>query len=543
MLNCKIVSSLEKVFSDAEPKFTEVKLSLLKGETASFQLAVLAGGEVRVSVSAPGFKTRVRRVIETPVALPVWYGLDDGDYLRTVPGLYPDLLRDIGFPGTVRCQGWWVAFWIDLEPEETLPGGQYFAEVTAELASGEEKFTASVPVSVVNAALPPQKIVHTEWFHCDCLADYYRVDAWSEEHWRIVENFVRSAVRMGINMILTPIFTQPLDTYVGGERTTVQLVDISVDSGVYSFNFDRLRRWVDMCRSCGIEYFEMAHLYSQWGARCAPKIMATVDGKYRRIFGWETPALGGAYGEFLSVFLPALAEKLRTWGIADRCRFHISDEPGGDVLPHYAACRDQAREFLPDFAFMDALSDFDFYEAGAVKHPVVASNSGHMQKFMDSDLEDLWIYYCCGQADRVSNRFLAMPSQRTRILGLQFYIYNFAGFLQWGFNFYNSCVSQYHINPYATADGDNTYPAGDPFIVYPGEDGQPEESLRYMAMRQGAHDLCALQKLESLAGREFTLELIRKEAGMDITLYDYPRNYEFLPRLRVRVNEEIAKRV
>jgi len=38
--------------------------------------------------------------------------------------------------------------------------------------------------------LPKQKTQHTEWFHADCLADYYRVDVWSEEHWRIVENFI-----------------------------------------------------------------------------------------------------------------------------------------------------------------------------------------------------------------------------------------------------------------------------------------------------------------------------------------------------------------
>ena len=130
--------------------------------------------------------------------------------------------------------------------------------------------------------------------------DYYKVEPFSEEHWKIVANFVKSAVRLGQNMLLTPIHTPPLDTYVGGERTTVQLIDVRLDNGEYSFNFDGLKRWIKMCLDCGIEYFEMAHLYSQWGATCAPKIMATVDGEYRRLFGWETPALGGEYGKYLS---------------------------------------------------------------------------------------------------------------------------------------------------------------------------------------------------------------------------------------------------
>ncbi len=67
-------------------------------------------------------------------------------------------------------------------------------------------------------------MVYTEWFHSDYLADYYHVDVFSEEYWRIVENFLRKAKERGVNMILTPILTLPLDTLIGGERTTTQLV-------------------------------------------------------------------------------------------------------------------------------------------------------------------------------------------------------------------------------------------------------------------------------------------------------------------------------
>ena len=39
---------------------------------------------------------------------------------------------------------------------------------------------------------------------------------WSEDFWRICENYVRAMVRRGINMLLTPVHTPPLDTAVGG---------------------------------------------------------------------------------------------------------------------------------------------------------------------------------------------------------------------------------------------------------------------------------------------------------------------------------------
>ena len=38
--------------------------------------------------------------------------------------------------------------------------------------------------------------------------------------------------------------------------------------GEYRFDFSELKRWIDLCKKCGIEYYEMSHLFSQWGARC-----------------------------------------------------------------------------------------------------------------------------------------------------------------------------------------------------------------------------------------------------------------------------------
>ena len=53
----------------------------------------------------------------------------------------------------------------------------------------------------------------------------------SEEHWEIIENYLHEYVKRGCNMILTPLFTPALDTAVGAERTTTQLLDVKVDNG------------------------------------------------------------------------------------------------------------------------------------------------------------------------------------------------------------------------------------------------------------------------------------------------------------------------
>lgn len=195
---------------------------------------------------------------------------------------------------------------------------------------------------------PAQTLLHTEWFHADCLASYYGVAPLSEEHWRILENFIRAAgEEHGINMLLTPVFTPPLDTAVNGERLTVQLVDVRRDAGVYSFGFEKLGRWAGLCRRHGVEYLEIAHLFTQWGAHATPKIMAVVDGQERRIFGWDVPAASAEYRAFLEAFLPALRTALEGMGYdKEHVYYHISDEPSPEHLDSYRAAKAQAEDLL-----------------------------------------------------------------------------------------------------------------------------------------------------------------------------------------------------
>ena len=542
MLECKLISSLTKVFADQEPAAENLPISILRGETASCQVAVREYGNVCVQAYAPGFRVTVREVEQVPVRRAANPDRDDDDYLRKAPGLYPDLLKPMNEEQKCVLVGWWKAFWIDAEPEENTPSGEYTLTVQVSAENGES-FTGQQTIHFVDCQLPEQKLLHTRWFHTDCLADYYHVEAWSEEHWRIVENFVRSAVRMGVNVILTPVFTPALDTQVGGERTTVQLVDVAVEKGSYRFGFEKLERWVKMCKNCGITHFEMAHLYSQWNSNRTPKIMATVDGEYKRIFGWETEGTSPEYRDFLATFLPALMAELHRLGVTEKCRFHITDEPGRHFLDTYLQEKAQVEPYIEGLPIMDALSEFEFYQAGAVEHPAVASDSDDVPKFLEAGVEDLWLYYCCGQGKDVSNIFMAMPSHRTRILGVQLYLYRIKGFLQWGFNFYNSCLSKRHIDPFAVTDADEAFQSGDAFIVYPGDGGETWESIRYMALRQGLQDMRAMELLESMTDRETVEKLIMEGLEEPLTLKQFPRVNSYLPGLRQRINQEIEKRL
>ena len=137
----------------------------------------------------------------------------------------------------------------------------------------------------------------------------------------------------------------------------------------------------------------------------------------------------------------------------------------------------------------------------------------------------------------VSDRSIAMPSWRTRMLGVQLYYYNIEGFLHWGYNFYNSCLSRNLLDPYGYPDGGYFTPAGDCFLVYPGTDGKAWESLRLNAIREALDDIRALRLYESKFGREAAEKLIMEDAGEVLTFTEYPTDKYYLTNLR----EKIAK--
>lgn len=536
----KQISSLSKVYLDGKGEFFEIKKAkMLKGERFSYQIAYKSDerftSTVKIESELEKYIT-IRAVGNVPSELPCYP--DKTLYAeRTEPGLFPDVLFPVKESHFIKPSNWF-SLWITVELPENVEAGKY--DIKVKLYKDEEELSSNkLTLTVIDTVLPEQTLINTEWFHADCIADYFNVSVFSEEHWTYIESFMEAFLKCGNNMILTPVFTPPLDTDIGGERTTVQLVDVKKENGAYTFNFDKFRRWVELAKKVGIKYFEISHLFSQWGAFAAPKVMAEVDGEYKRIFGWETEAAGEEYSTFLHTFLPELIKVIGELGIKDVTVFHISDEPSEEQVESYAKAKNVVAEILKDFTIIDALSDYEFFEKGFIKQPIPATSS--IEEFIEKGFENRWTYYCCGQGEDLSNRFFGMPLSATRILGTQLYIHEIKGFLQWGFNFYNSAKSLRHISPYEVTDADCAFPSGDSFLVYPYDNGAIM-SVRGEVIFESLQDMRAMQLLESLVGREKILKKLDKKFG-DIKFRFYPRGTEATLAIRETINDMIAKNI
>lgn len=541
-MKCFAVSSLERVFLDREPKTRVSELVCLSNERVSFAVACQwgkdGGDTAHAWVESPlGEAVTLRKVGHVPAEYLCYEYMKDAECLeRTEPGLYPDVLEPLGEEGFPLRQSLWQSLFVTVDPTKAAPGTY---PVTVCVKVGGEEARVTVTVRVLSVALPEQELLFTQWFHSDGFAAYYNEKIFSPSFWRHLESFLSVAARNGINLILTPVFTPPLDTAVGGERDTVQLVDVEVVEGGYRFGFAKLRRWVRLCQKVGITHFEIAHFFTQWGAKHAPKIMGKKNGALVKLFGWETEAAGEEYRAFLDAFLPELLACLKKLGVDRNCIFHVSDEPITEHLASYRAAKETLGNHLKGYTVMDALSHYDFYEQGLIETPVIATTA--IQNFLVHDYKRPWVYYCCGQGKGLSNRHFCHPLTMTRAMGSQLYKFDCPGFLQWGYNFYNSVFSLRHIDPFRVTDADNAFPAGDAFSVYPGSDGTAWESLRIVAFTEGLYDLRALRLLETKMTREEVEALL--EEGMDAPLAfeNTPTDPAWIASMRGRVNAKIQE--
>ena len=512
--------------------------SMLNNERKSFQLYIETEYEkVSLEIKSDLDCIKPYTVEYLPSEYSICKNRADDYVIESKDGYYPDLL--LPCETEIQPDNGSKVIWFEIKVDKPLTAGKHNIEIV--VSAGSDTASVTIEVEVIGCALEKQSLIFTNWFHSDCLMQEYGFEAFSEEYWRVVKNYLTVAAEHGMNCVLTPLFTPSLDIEIGGERPTVQLIDVTVKDKKYSFNFDKLKKWIEVAQSCGIEYFEMSHFFTQWGARFAPKIMADVDGEYTKIFGWKTLVISRKYKKFLTEFSTELKKFIEGEGLKEKTLIHISDEPNLSQIFTYRIAAKTIKKLFDGYKIIDALSDFKFYKTGLVNTPIPAND--HITPFI-GNVPELWTYYCCVQDSKyVSNRFFSIPSQRNRVLGYQMYKYDVKGFLHWGFNFWNTQFSKKKINPYEVTDAGGKFQSGDSYVVYPKKDSTPLCSLRLKVFYDGFQDMMALQTLEKLAGRDAALAVLQKGLDKEITFFEYPHSDEWQLETRERINAEIKKHI
>jgi hypothetical protein len=76
-----------------------------------------------------------------------------------------------------------------------------------------------------------------------------------------------------------------------------------------------------------------------------------------------------------------------------------------------------------------------------------------------------------------------------------FYRLGAKGFLHWGFNYWHKMEREEIGDPFNDASNSSWpgIPYGDPFMIYPGADGRPMDSIRWEVFAESLQDYAILQ--------------------------------------------------
>ncbi|WP_216404582.1 DUF4091 domain-containing protein [Arcanobacterium phocae] len=514
-----IVDELTKILPTQRPRPAELSRTRFSNEPFQFQIAWYEPPhgidriETTITISAGDLATvRCEETMLVPVSTPFFMGDDDG-YLVSRPGLMPDVLRPVETKKTNSADGseWscfvqqrhqgWNSVWVGV----TDPG----THITVKVG---ELVLPTIEVTTIPATVPEPDIVNTRWFHCDSLAHTAHVPVWSDEHWQVIENQMIAARRMHINCLLIPLWTPPLDTAPGKRRMSTQLLDITrTETGEYVFDTAQALRWLGLLKKHGFSAIEIPHIFTQWGAKACAQFYIRQGQEVQPAFGWDTPATAPEYRAFLEQLIPFVRSFLSEHMDPDSLYFHISDEPAENNVDTYVAARAQVLDLLEGCRVIDALSEVAYHEL--VDTAVVATDA--IDKFRAGGIEPEWVYYCVCQETKLANQYIAQRPIRHRYLGFQLYKSGARGFLQWGYNFYNTQLSTGYVDPFWENDAGGGFISGDAFIVYPAPNGEVWESLRHRMVGAGFQDLAVCQFAETLMGRAAVLDIIDPDQTLD----------------------------
>ena len=255
MVNSLQISSLCKVRKDAPFNYEEIsEHTMLSNERFCYQIALQTEQyETFYAELVSELKDFIKlyKVNDAVMDYPTYPSCCDEDYITKTPGLMPDILIPLSSGNNLITAGPYpTAVWAELNIPKGFKGGKYEISLKFTLADAaslkmensdfkEYSCIKTMTVNILDKSLCEQKIKFTQWLYADCIAKTHNVEVFSEAHWYLIEQYIKKAAHLGINMMLTPIHTPPLDTSRGTVRPCVQLVNISKIGDEFSFSFER----------------------------------------------------------------------------------------------------------------------------------------------------------------------------------------------------------------------------------------------------------------------------------------------------------------
>ncbi|MDD6033333.1 MAG: DUF4091 domain-containing protein, partial [Oscillospiraceae bacterium] len=443
-------------------------------------------------------------------------------------------------------------------PADAAPG-RYSGEVRlyTHTMFEDEQLAEVLPfeVEVADVALPAgddRKFHLVIWQHPANIARHHGAVLFSDEHFRLLEEYTRTLSELGNVAATVTVGDIP---WAGqfcrwkqdppSDLFEYNMVRIFRDAeGVFHYDYSILQRYLELCRKYGMtREIYLFGLIRNWVSNPAfgeSVVFENITEDYPDAIRLRYVDEADGCGKFMrkasdiKAYIKALFDWLRQEGWLDCCLVSADEPPDMDAYNRaLAALREAEPNFRTQLDISPSLIDkrpelqFDSYtpvisdialseeEEPGLTHRAAARCKGTI----------LWSTCCWPMTP---NTFLRSPLLEGRLHGPVAEWLKVDGFLRWAYTCWPEDPMQ---------DGKAMeWPTGDAFLVYPGKGGRTVYSLRYFAMKRGIGDFELMQmvKRDCPDGEQLVDEALRPLFRQsDITKWNFYKaddtQYSFSP--------------
>lgn len=492
-----------------------IQLVAAKQDDTAFQVFIKADEDFILAVTNA---TIFHPQIEWPVVrMEIVSGQKDAfDYKTSIEGFIEDddrcmkadlLLHDdfITVPGRL-CQPVWVDIKIPADTCTDCINGEVIFYSHRLFDDEQVVGRLSFTIDVVNVMMPKPRDFHfylNLWQHPSNISRTHSVPLWSDEHFTVLEPYLQSMAEIGQKVITLIVSEVPwAGQYCFDIKSHLSnlfeysIIPVEKDEyGGLILDFSFADRYVQTCISMGIDKeIEVIGLVNIW---CRDgtgfEALAADYPDAIRIRYYDRKDKNYKYfheGKDIIEYIHLLEAHFKEMGWLDLVRI-MADEPAD--VDQYRASLNAVKKTAPDFKFKAAINHTSFIEKfrNDITDFVMITGSllqeweTYSQMKSDGDGRYLW-YTCCGISP---DSCIRAPLLESRFIGWLTAYLGLEGFLRWNYTVWpeNPTQSIYWNAP--------IFPAGENCFVYPGSNGRPILSMRYMHLRRGIRDFELLEML------------------------------------------------
>ncbi|WP_066893385.1 DUF4091 domain-containing protein [Clostridium nigeriense] len=406
--------------------------------------------------------------------------------------------------------------WVSLKVPKEFLKKELNLKIRAYYTKGYDKekliATENINIKVIDYVMKPIKegsFYLDLWQHLSSWARAYEVEYFSNEHFKIIDNYIKELAGLGqkvINLIISDYPWAGQRCYQFEENASnlyeFNIVKVSKDKcGNIKCDFSSFDRYIDICLKHGIS--EEINIFGIIGNWDAFSFGNPIDDYYDpiRISYYDEKEECFDYirskDEFID-YLSIVFNHLVEIGLWDKVKI-ISDEPNNPELFKESVKLIESAIEGYKVNFKCAIHDEGFFENFGENIQGLSLNTCEAIKTIDklSEIREkankkggrfTW-YSCCFPEDL--NIFIKSELIESRLKGWFTYYLDFDGFLRWAYAIWPT-------NP--LKDIRFKYPrwnAGDMFFVYPGKDLKPMTSVRWENFRFGIQDFNLFKDIQN----------------------------------------------